>query len=115
MRVPDLLAEGPRSSDELAAEAGADPDGMLRLARAGAMVKLRHSVRNPGEVTGYAVGLDSHTTASGETVWYGGGRLAADLTLPKLRARWRGEPEPEPDPRTGPVRLAALSFPPIGV
>ena len=21
-------------------------------------------------------------------VWYGGGKLAADLTLPKLRARW---------------------------
>lgn len=48
-------------------------------------------------------------------MWYGGGRLAADLTLPKLRIRWRGQPEPEPDPRTGPARLAALSFPPIGV
>ena len=76
-------------------------------------VKLRHSVRNPGEVTGYAVGLDSHTTAAGETVWYGGGRLAADLTLPKLRVRWRGQPEPGQRPAS--VRLAALSFPPIGV
>ena len=26
--------------------------------------------------------------AAGEPVYYGGGRLAADLTLPKLRARW---------------------------
>lgn len=26
----------------------------------------------------------------GEVVWYGGGKLAADLTLPKLRARWTG-------------------------
>ena len=25
---------------------------------------------------------------TGEPVWYGGGKLAADLTLPKLRARW---------------------------
>lgn len=86
-----------------------------RLTRAGVKVKLRHSARNPGEVTGYAVGLDSHTTAAGETVWYGGGRLGPDLTLPKLRARWNGQPEPEPDPRTEPTRPAALSFPPIGV
>src|SRR5690606_22528971 len=57
-------------------------------------VRLRHSVRNPGEVTGYAVGLDSHTTADGQTVWHGGSRLAADLTLPKLRTRWASEPEP---------------------
>ena len=26
----------------------------------------------------------------GGVVWYGGGKLAADLTLPKLRARWAG-------------------------
>lgn len=48
-------------------------------------------------------------------MWHGGSRLAADLTLPKLRTRWASEPEPEPDPRPVPVRPAALSFPPIGV
>jgi hypothetical protein len=98
-----------------ASAASGEADFFDRLARAGVEAKLRRSVRNPGEVTGYAVGLDSHTTASGETVWYGGGRLAADLTLPKLRARWNGQPEPEPDPRPAPMRVAALSFPPIGV
>lgn len=78
-------------------------------------VKLRHSARNPGQVTGYAVGLGTHATAAGQTVWYGGGRLGADLTWPKLRARWDGQPDPEPDRRTRPVRAAALSFPPRDV
>ena len=41
-------------------------------------------------VTGYAVGLPSHRTKDGQIVWYGGGKLAADLTLPKLRHRWTG-------------------------
>jgi hypothetical protein len=39
-------------------------------------------------VTGYAVGLPHHTAKDGGIVWYGGGKLAADLTLPKLRRRW---------------------------
>ena len=44
--------------------------------------------RDPGQVTGYAIGLDGDTGRDGQPVWYGGGKLAADLTLPKLRARW---------------------------
>jgi hypothetical protein len=47
-------------------------------------------VTNPGEVTGYAVGLAHHTAKDGRIIWYGGGKLAADLTLPKLRRRWAG-------------------------
>jgi hypothetical protein len=54
------------------------------------LVRERHSTVNPGEVTGYAVGLPGHTARDGGVVWYGGGKLAADLTLPKLRARWTG-------------------------
>lgn len=38
--VPGRLANGPKSTDELAAAAGADPDGMLRLARAAAAFGL---------------------------------------------------------------------------
>jgi hypothetical protein len=48
------------------------------------------AVGGGGEVTGYAVGRPSHTARDGGVVWYGGGKLAADLTLPKLRARWAG-------------------------
>ena len=29
----------------------------------------------------------------GRIIWYGGGKLAADLTLPKLRARWEHSPD----------------------
>ena len=32
--IPDLLADGPRQSDDLAREAGADPDALYRLLRA---------------------------------------------------------------------------------
>ncbi len=60
-----------------------------RLQAAGVLVRVRHSTVNPDEVTGYAVGLPDHHTAAGDTVWYGGGRLASDLTLPQLRRRWR--------------------------
>src|SRR5450759_3904683 len=46
------------------------------------------SERNPGEMTGYAVSLDGWTNAAGEPVRFGGGKLAPDLSLPQLRARW---------------------------
>ena len=52
------------------------------------LVRTRSSTRNPGQLTGYAVALPGDTTKAGEPVWYGGGKLAADLTLPKLRHRW---------------------------
>ena len=61
------------------------------LDKRGLLVRLRHSTHNPGEVTGYAAGLDGDTTAAGDQIWYGGGKLAPDLSLPKLRRRW---PEP---------------------
>jgi hypothetical protein len=51
-------------------------------------VRQRFSTRNPGEVTGYAVALPGDTANDGGPVWYGGGKLAADLTWPKLRHRW---------------------------
>jgi hypothetical protein len=51
-------------------------------------VRLRRSTLEPDAVTGYAVGLPQHTASGGGVIWYSGGKLAADLTLPKLRARW---------------------------
>ena len=63
--------------------------GRLRLS--GVLVRERYSTRDPGELTGYAVGLLA-TGARGSTgqqvVWFGGGKLAPDLSLPQLRARW---------------------------
>jgi len=49
----------------------------------------RYSTTCPGQVTGYAVSLPGDTTAGGDPVWYGGGKLAADLTWPKLCHRWQ--------------------------
>jgi hypothetical protein len=76
-----------------AAGASTEREFFARLEQAGVLVRKRHSTISPDEVTGYAVGLPSHTTKGGEIVWYGGGKLAVDLTLPKLRARWAGPAE----------------------
>ena len=73
-----------------AAGAGTEPEFFTRLRQAGVLVRERHSAINGGEVTGYAVGLPWHTARDGGVIWYGGGKLAADLTLPKLRTRWSG-------------------------
>jgi hypothetical protein len=73
-----------------------------RLAQAEVLVCRRFSTACPGEVTGYAVGLPEHTSKTGQTIWYGGGKLAADLTLPKLRARWAG---PDRDVLAGAAEL----------
>ncbi len=73
-----------------AAGACTEKEFFARLAEAGVAVRYRYSTTQPGQVTGYAVGLPRYTAKDGGIVWYGGGRLAADLTLPKLRRRWPG-------------------------
>ncbi|HEX9108399.1 MAG TPA: hypothetical protein VF832_14245, partial [Longimicrobiales bacterium] len=62
-----------------------------RLASAGIEVRRRYSQLNPGQVTGYAVALLGDVARDGTLIWFGGGKLAADLTLPALRRRW-GDP-----------------------
>jgi hypothetical protein len=52
-----------------------------RLRREGVLVRLRGSTKKPGEITGYSVGLTCHTNQDGGVIWYGGGKLSADLTL----------------------------------
>ncbi len=65
-----------------------------RLRAAGVMVKLRESQQQPGEITGYAVALPKvHSAADRQPIYFSGGRLAPDLSLPKLRQRW-GTPPP---------------------
>jgi hypothetical protein len=66
-------------------------------------VRLRFSQTCPGQVTGYAVGLPGHDGRDGAPVWYGGGRLAAGLALPRLRRRWDL-------PRNAPERSGAFRF-----
>ena len=79
-----------REVSSAAAGAASEDEFFARLEAAGVLVRKRFSTRDPNEVTGYAVGLPQDTTMAGGPVWFSGGKLAADLTLPKLRQRWTG-------------------------
>jgi hypothetical protein len=79
-----------------AAGARTEQEFFTRLVQADVLVRRRHSSTRSDEVTGYAVSLPGHTAKDGEPIWYGGGKLAADLTLPKLRARWAGPQSTDP-------------------
>ncbi|MEU8284167.1 relaxase [Micromonospora sp. NPDC048905] len=71
-----------------AAAAGSQEEFFARLREAGILVRLRQSSTDPRQITGYAVALPDTRTTSGQRVYFGGGRLAPDMTLPKLRLRW---------------------------
>jgi hypothetical protein len=90
-----------------AAGARTEQEFFARLAEAGVQVRHRHSKTDAGRITGYAVSLPHHTGADGQPIWYGGGKLAADLTLPKLRSRWRNSDDPSPALRPCPTRRSA--------
>ncbi len=100
-----------REVSSAAATAANEQEFFARLRKAGVQVRRRFSTRDPGEVTGYAVALAADTTHEGEPVWYGGGKLAADLTLPKLRHRWASGPDGAdmtPAGQLGPEERAAI-------
>jgi len=100
-----------REVSTAAAMATGEQDFFARLQAAGVQVRPRYSTRNPSEVTGYSVALPRDTTSTGEPVWYGGGKLAADLTLPKLRHRWadiNSGSRPVPGDRLTPQERAAI-------
>jgi hypothetical protein len=94
-----------RSMAARAAERSPDEASFFaRLRDCGALVRLRFSEINPGQVTGYSVTLPGHTGPDGAAAWYGGGRLAAGLTLPRLRDRWnQGRNSTAERPRSIPV------------
>jgi hypothetical protein len=77
-----------RAVAEAAAVSRSEDDFFARLAVAGIGIRRRYSQRNPGQVTGYAVALPGHQARDGKPVFFSGGKLAADLTLPALRRRW---------------------------
>jgi hypothetical protein len=90
-----------RLVEATAAAARTEEEFFVGLAARGVVVRLRYSTVRPGEVTGCAVGLQSDDTGDdGGSVWFSGGKLAPDLTLPRLRARWA----------TGPGRLTGRSM-----
>ena len=96
-----------RAVSTAAAGAASEQEFFARLDQADVLVRKRFSTRNPGEVTGYAVALAHDTTRVGGPVWFGGGKLAADLTLPKLRCRWQATC-PRPGDRFTAAERAAI-------
>ena len=71
-----------------AASANNEQKFFTRLDQAGLLVRKRFSVKNPGQITGYSVALPGDIAKDGGPVWYGGGKLAPDLSWPKLGQRW---------------------------
>jgi len=87
-----------------------------RLSLDGVLVRPRMSTLDPEEVTGYAVALRPRGTDAADgadPVWFGGGKLAPDLTLPQLKARWCREPaEARQEASTTRARTAGLELDP---
>jgi hypothetical protein len=77
-----------RAVHTAAAGASSEQEFFARLGATGLLVRKRFCQRDPRQVTGYAVAKPGHVNGQGAPVWFGGGKLAADLTLPKLRRRW---------------------------
>jgi hypothetical protein len=77
-----------------AAAAASTGEFFARLDQAGVQVRLRYSTRNSGQVTGYSVSLPGDVSATGDPVCYGGGKLAADLSWPRLTQRWTASQPP---------------------
>ena len=73
-----------------AAGAGSLPEFLTRLRGDGLLVRERMSEQNPGEITGYAVALPDRYDTGGTPIFFGGGKLAPDLSLPRLQRRWSG-------------------------
>jgi len=61
---------------------------IIRLREHGLHARPRYAEGGTSKVVGYSVSLASGEHDRGRAVWYGGGRLARDLTLPALRRSW---------------------------
>ena len=86
-----------RREVRFAAAAAATGEEFFDLLRqAGVLVEARQSTVNPGQITGYKVALPNHITGDRKPIWYGGAKLAPDLSLPRLLARWADTAEVPP-------------------
>jgi len=63
-------------------------DFVEQLQETGVHVRLRYSELDPTIVTGYAVAEGVERTADGGLVWFGGAKLAPQLSLPRLEKGW---------------------------
>ncbi|MFJ5157078.1 mobilization protein [Streptomyces sp. NPDC088353] len=70
-----------------AAVATSDADFFARLGAAG--VRVQQRIAPDGNLTGYSVALPGDRDGRQQPVWFSGSRLAADLSLPRVRERWQ--------------------------
>ncbi len=74
-----------------AAAAGDEAEFVRRMRRAGVLARPRYAAGRDDVVAGYSV---AQRPGQGERpIWYGGGHLARDLTLPRLRTEWEDTPQ----------------------
>ena len=75
--------------------AATEADFVHAVRREGVLIRPRYGAGDTSDVIGYSVALQPPPGTSGsaqtphKTIWYGGGKLAKDLTLPRLRRCWR--------------------------
>ena len=88
--IPRQVARGllRQKVGDAAAHARDEAGFFARLRETGVLVRLRFSEIDPGQVTGYAIALSGLVGEDRAPLWYGGGRLAPQLTLPRLRTAW---------------------------
>lgn len=90
-----LLAVKVRGS---AVSAQDEAEFVRRMRRSGLLVRPRYADGRTDVITGYSVA--ERPQAGERPIWYGGGHLGRDLTLPRLREEW-------PDTPTGAMSAAA--------
>jgi hypothetical protein len=74
-----------------AAASADEAEFVRRLRRAGVLARPRYAAGRDDVVAGYSV---AHRPGPGERpIWYGGGHLARDLTLPRMRTEWEDTPQ----------------------
>ena len=84
-----------------------EPEFVARLQAEGLLTRPRYAPQSTSDVVGYSVAL--RPTMKGEgPVWYGGGRLSRELTLPRLRENW---PEADSEAVAAGWRTRASSAP----
>lgn len=91
------LAELPRETLQRAIRAAStasldEGEFVRRLRGTGLLVRPRFADGGKDAIVGYSVAMKPRTRAE-KPVWYGGGKLAKDLTLPKLRIGWNTGPD----------------------
>lgn len=80
-----------RSVRGCAAAAADEGEFVRRCRRAGMLVRPRYATGRDDVVAGYSVA--QRPAGGGRPVWFGGGHLARDLSLPRLRAGWPDTPQ----------------------